>query len=109
MYQSTPRSFFASLFDLSFRNFVTPSIISVIYMIALICIGLWALAFLWSGFQPSYGFLGTSEGPNFFSILMHLIGSGIIFVVGTIVARVQLEFAMAVFRIAENTTPKIDA
>lgn len=99
----SPNSFFASLYDLSFRNFITPKIIQIIYIIALVCIGLWALLFLFLGFIPQPSLFGPSSGPSVGGILIHVIGAPIIFVLGSIIARIELEFIIAVFRIAENT------
>ena len=105
MQYSAERGFFAKLFDLSFRDFVTPSIISIIYVIILVVLAIYALIVAALGFMPSYGMFGGG-GPSFISILWHLVGAVLLFVIGAIVARVQLEFVMAVFRIAENTAPK---
>lgn len=96
---NSPSGFFSSLYDLSFHTFITPKIIQVIYIIALIIAGLWSLAFLISGFLP--GMFG--QGPSAISILLHIIGAPIIFVLCSIGTRVYLEFIIAVFRIAENT------
>lgn len=104
MYQSPDRGFFAKVFDLSFRDFVTPTIISVVYVIVLMVLGLYALGIVWSGFETA-SYFGYG-GPSFGSVLLHLAGAALLFVVGAIIARVQLEFVMAVFKIAENTAPK---
>ena len=100
---SSPKGFFASLYDLSFDTFITPKIIQVVYIISLVVVGLWALLFLISGFAQPYGMFGG--GPSAGSIIYHLIGAPIMFVLGSIGARIYLEFLMAVFRIAENTDP----
>jgi hypothetical protein len=102
MIEHTPRGFFSALYDLSFHSFVTPKIIRVLYILALVIIGLWSLGFLISGFTPSYSFVGTSQ-PSATSMLVHIIGAPIMFVIGSILARVYLEFIIAVFNIAENT------
>jgi hypothetical protein len=99
MIENTPRGFFSALYDFSFHTFVTPKIIRVLYILALVIIGLWSLGFLISGFTPSYSFVGTSQP----SPLVHIIGAPIMFVLGSILARVYLEFIIAVFNIAENT------
>lgn len=57
MIENTPRGFFSALYDLSFYSFVTPKIIRVLYILALIIIGLWSISFLISGFTPSYRFV----------------------------------------------------
>lgn len=102
MIQDAARGFFSSLYDFSFRSFVTPKIIQIIYFIALVFVALWSLAFLVGGFMPSYGMFGN-EQPTALGILVHLIGAPIIFILGSLGARIYLEFIVAVFRIAENT------
>jgi ABC-type phosphate transport system permease subunit len=99
---TTPKQFFASLCDLSFHTFVTPKIIQILYVISVGVVALASLAFLASGFQPSYSFAG-SEGPNAGSILGHIVGALILFGLGVLAARIYLEIMIAVFRIAENT------
>ena len=93
MIENTPRGFFSALYDFSFHTFVTPKIIRVLYILALVIIGLWSLYFLISGFTPS-----DATG-----MLVHIVVAPIIFVIGSIFARVYLEFIIAVFNIAENT------
>jgi len=100
MIQSPRRGFFASLYDVSFRTFVTPAIIEVVYIIALVIVAIWSIAFLVSGFTPSY-FVGAQ--PSAGSILLHIILTPIIFVLGSLAVRINLEFIMAVFRVAEKT------
>lgn len=98
------RGFFSSLYDLSFRNFVTPAIIEVIYVISLVVIALWAIAFLLVGFIPHPFMIGYAYGSiGIFFMVFHVVGAVAIFILGSIAARVSLEFVIAVFRIAENT------
>lgn len=101
---SSPKGFFSSLYDLSFDTFVTPRIVRVVYLIWLVAIALWALTFLVAGLavQPTLYGSGSVNGVFF---VFHLVGAAVIFVVGSISARITLEFVMAVFRIAENTDP----
>ncbi len=72
--------------------------------------GLWSTGFLLSGFgtlsmiSQMQGTFGVSQGsPLMLFPLVQIIGAPIVFVLLSIAARVYLEFAMAVFRIAENT------
>jgi len=102
MIQSERRGFFASLYDVSFRTFVTPAIVEVVYIIALIIVAIWSIVFLVSGFAPSNGF-DAAAGPSAGNIVLHIIVTPIIFLLGSLAARINLEFIMAVFRIAENT------
>ena len=86
------RLMFSILTDLSFKRFVTPRLIRLIYCISLIAAALSAAAWMASGFQTSmfYGVFTIVTGPLAFFIYM-------------LTARVILEFMLAVFRIAENT------
>lgn len=84
--------FFVSLFDLSFHHFVTPKIIKLLFILALVGIGLGMLAMIIAGF---------SRG----------IGTGILFVVlapiagfiYVLLARLWLEVVVVLFRIEEHT------
>ena len=84
--------FFGSLFDLSFTSFVTTKIVKVLYVIAMVIIGLYALAFVVFGFTN-----GGVEG------VLALIGAAVFSLFGLIYARVLLEFVVVVFRIGEHT------
>jgi hypothetical protein len=99
---SSPKGFFSSLYDLSFDTFITPRIIRIVYVIWLAGIALWSLTFLVAGFAVQPSFYGEGHVSGWF-FLFHLGGAAVIFVVGSISARISLEFVMAVFRIAENT------
>lgn len=86
------RLIFVILTDLSFKRFVTPRLVRLLYFISLIAAGLSALAWMVSGFKTGvfYGLFTVVTGPLAFFIYM-------------LAARVGLEFMLAVFRIAENT------
>jgi hypothetical protein len=86
------RAMMTVLTDLSFKHFVTPRLIRLIYFISLIAAVLSALAWMVSGFTTSvmYGCFTFITGPVAFFVYM-------------LTARVVLEFMLAVFRIAENT------
>lgn len=88
---SQPTSFFGALFDFSFREFVTPQIVSVIYVVLTILSGVYALA----------AFIAFLTGPGF---LIAIIVAPIIFIVSVLLNRVGLEIAVALFRIAQNTS-----
>ena len=99
---SPVKDFFASLYDVSFRTFVTPKIVRVVYVIALTIIFLWSMSFLIAGFATTTTDFG-SRAPEASTMLFHVVGAVGAFVVGSIAARINLEFVIAVFRIAENT------
>jgi len=86
------RSFWSRLFDLSFEEFITPSIIKVLFIIAMVVIGLGVLAIIVMGFMAS-GALGI------FTLIGALIG-GFLYV---LFARVMLEMIVVFFRIRDNT------
>jgi hypothetical protein len=80
--------FLKNLFDASFSEFLTTKIIRVIYIIGIICCGLGALIFLFSG------------DINF---LLRLIGAPLAFFLYVILLRIWLEVVMVIFKIADNT------
>ena len=87
------KGFFGRLFDLSFNEFITTKIITVLYVCAMIGSGVWGLTILFGGFASK----------SFGGILAGLVLAPIAFLVGTILARIWLETLIVLFRIAENT------
>lgn len=87
-----PSGFFGKLFDTSFRSFITPSIIQLLYILFIIGAGLAALIFVLAGFAGD-----TATGVVF------LIVAPIVFLLYVILARVYLEIVVVLFRIADNT------
>lgn len=80
--------FFASLFDVSFERFVTPTIIRVLYVLVMIVAGLGGL-----------GILLTDRGE----LLFRLIGAVLFFFVVVTWFRLVLEAIMVLHRIERNT------
>ncbi len=87
------KGFFGRLFDLSFNEFITTKIITVLYVCSMIGAGIWALMVLFGSFATK----------SFFGILGGLILSPIVFLAVVIMARIWLETLIVLFRIAENT------
>lgn len=87
------KGFFGSLFDLSFTSLVATRIIKLLYVLAIILIGLYALLFIVGGFTNS-----TAAG-----LLVLLIIAPIFTLASLVYARVLLELIIALFRIMENT------
>jgi len=83
---------FALVFDLSFTEFVTTRLIRGIFVLGVIVSGLWSLRLL---------VLGLRAG--FFSGLLHLVLSLVLFFLSVMFVRVWCELVMVFFRIAENT------
>ena len=79
------------LLDVSFKRFVTPRLIRVLYSLSLIAAVLSALAWMVSGFSTSllYGLFTLVTGP-------------VAFLLYVLTARVMMELVLAIFSIAEH-------
>lgn len=86
-----PQGFFAKLFDFSFRGFITPTIVAVIYGILIVLLALATIVSIVMAFRA-----GTAAG------VISLILSPIIFLIYLIFARMGLEIAIVLFRIAQD-------
>lgn len=84
--------FFASLFDLSFHHFVTPKIIKVLFILALIGIGFGVLTMIIVGFARGFGM-------GILFLILAPIG-GFVYI---LLARLWLEVVVVLFRIEEHT------
>lgn len=82
--------FLRNLFDLEFRRLMTPRMMPTLYVFAIIASGLAAVGYVLQGFA-----LSTDSG------LIRLFLTGpLAFIVLVVMARVALEFCLAIFRIA---------
>ncbi len=86
------KGFFGSLFDFSFRSFITGKLIRVLYVLAVIGLALWSLAWLVSALVSQDGGL----------IFLGLIGAPLAFFFGLIYVRVLLELIIVIFRMGED-------
>jgi Domain of unknown function (DUF4282) len=84
--------FLGSLFDLEFSSFVTPKIIKSVYLLAVLALGLSAIAFIANGFGVHVP-LG---------VVTRVVLAAVYFFLGVAFFRVVLEFFMVVFRMAED-------
>lgn len=100
------KGFFRSLFDLSFRHFVTGRVVSFLYVASLIFVSLNAL-FTAGYFSVLLGvFLGSlySQALGWVvGTILFLLLAPILLFVSVVYVRVLLEIIMVLFRIAENT------
>jgi len=80
------QDFFAGLFDLSFKKLITPKVVQVVYVIAVIAAALNSMVVL-------------KTSPTFTGLVMAIVG----FVVSVVAARVLIEVALSVFQIARYT------
>jgi uncharacterized membrane protein len=85
------KGFFAKLFDLSFKDVLTPSVVKVLYVISIIGAVIYAISGIAMGFKA--GIVGGIVG---------LILSPVIFLLVVLVARVYMEVIMVLFRIADG-------
>jgi hypothetical protein len=90
---SQGRPFFSALFDTSFRTFITPRIIGILYILAIIVIAVYALVAVAAGFS-------ADAGVGIFTLV---IVAPLIFFLGVLYARVLLEVFIVLFRIEQNT------
>ena len=86
----------SGLFDLKFDKLITPRVISIIYVIAIILVGLVAIAMIIAGFTESVG-----QG------LVLLILSPLVFLLYVLIVRIWLELVIVVFRIERNTAKPV--
>lgn len=86
------RSFWSRLLDFSFEEFITPTIIKVLFIVAMVVIGLTVLGMIVAGFY-TYGVAG----------IFWLVGALIWGFVALLFARVWLELVVIFFRIRDNT------
>jgi hypothetical protein len=98
MNQTTGKGFLGALFDFSFSQYVTPTIIRIIFGIVIVVSAVLALGVAIAAFDVNI-VLG---------FLVLIIFGPLIFLVYVILYRVFLEVVMAVFRIAENTTKLVE-
>ena len=94
---TTNKSFFASLFDFSFSNFVAPRIVGIIYGLSIVGVILALLGMIVGGLVM------VIDGA-FFSGLITIIVSPIVAVVYLLFIRVALEGLAAGIVTAKNST-----
>lgn len=89
---TTVREFFVSLFDFSFREFLTDKVIRVLYVFAALYIAIDCIIILFASFK-----LGAGQAflTFFYAVLR--------FIILMMLARAFLEIVIVLFRIAENT------
>ena len=82
--------FFARLFDVSMKTFITPSIIKVLFILGIAAISIFSLILLIAGAQADGGIVLILLAPLYWFI-------------GVLYLRVILEVIVVLFRIEENT------
>ena len=89
----TVGSFFAKLFDLSFEEFITPTIIRIVYIITIALAALYALGIL----------LWLASTGGAVGAVLGLILAPLVFILALLMSRILLEVMLVLFRIAEDT------
>jgi hypothetical protein len=89
---TSSKSFLGRLFDLSFSEFITPSIIKIIFIVGIAFAGLAALLVFAS-------FVNQGGGATVLGILI----APLVFFVYVLFARVLAEVYLILFKIEENT------
>ena len=84
--------FFTKLFDMSFEEFITPTIIKIAYIIMIALSGLWALAMLLT--MANLGGAG---------VVLGLLLAPLLFLLAVLFYRIALEALLVLFSIAEAT------
>lgn len=92
--QVAKKGFFAGLFDFSFNTFITPTLIKIIYALALFGVALMALGLVITGL--------ISMGDSVIRGLAILVVTPIIAFVYLLMARVYSESMIVLFKVAEN-------
>jgi hypothetical protein len=87
-----PQNFFKSLFDFSFKNFITRKLVSVLYGAGIIIGALAAVISI---------IMAATQGIGNF--ILFLIVAPVSYFFGIIALRIILEFIMVLFKIEENT------
>ena len=80
--------------DLSFKRFVTPRLVRMLYVLSLLAAVFYAGSWMFSGFK-----LGTLSG------LFTMVTAPVAFLLYLIFARVTVELILAIFRIADKIAP----
>jgi hypothetical protein len=90
----TAKGFFNALFDLSFKSYIFPKVIKILFVIVIILAGLGALGVIAESFRANIilGIIGV------------IILAPLYFFLTVIFYRVIFEVISAVFTVAENTT-----
>ena len=91
--QAGEPGFFARLFDVSMKSFITPSIIKVIFIVGIVAVSLGALVLFVAGVQ------GDDSG-------WLIVLAPFYWFLGVLYLRVILEVIVVLFRIEENTRSK---
>ncbi|MGN6220162.1 MAG: DUF4282 domain-containing protein [Microbacterium sp.] len=97
------RGFFAALFDLSFRTFITRRLASVFYLVGLIAIGIGFVVYFVGGILSGVSMLWFNPGAGISALIATIIVVPVLTFLAIILLRFIIEGVVALIAIAENT------
>lgn len=97
------RGFFAALFDLSFRTFITRRLASVFYLVGLIAIGIGFIVYLVGGIVSAVSMMWFNVGAGVTGLIATLVVVPVLTFLAVILLRFVIEAVVALIAIAENT------
>ena len=101
------KGFFAALFDLSFRSFVTLRVVPILYVISLVLLSIMAVIMFIAALISSISLFSDGYGgEGFLNLVVALILVPLGWLIYVVFARVLYEFFIAIIRIAGNTDPR---
>jgi hypothetical protein len=81
------KGFIASLLDLSFKSFVTPTLVRALYLFLVACVAVSTVFWIFD--------------RGFMDMIWRLIASPLVLLVGVVLSRIAVELIMVAFRILE--------
>lgn len=97
------KGFFAALFDLSFRTFITRRLASVFYLVGLIAIGIGFVVYFVGGILSGISLLWFNPGAGISGLIATVIVVPVLTFLAIILLRFIIEGVVALIAIAENT------
>lgn len=98
-----PAGFFRALFDIRFNEFITPKIISIVYVIAMVLVGLGFLFMVWSGGKSIVLAIKYEMGRMAFMGLFFLVLAPVVSILYLALIRMFLEVTLVLFKIKDHT------
>ena len=97
------KGFFAALFDLSFRTFITRRLASVFYFVGLIAIGIGFIVYFAGGIINAISVMWLNVGAGVTGLIATIIVVPVLTFLSIILLRFVIEAVVALIAIAENT------
>jgi hypothetical protein len=97
------KGFFAALFDLSFRTFITRRLASVFYFVGLIAIAIGFIVYFVGGIMGAISIMWFDVGAGISGLVATIIVVPVLTFLAIIMLRFVIEAVVALIAIAENT------